>query len=231
MKHYGYLLDDEDIFEIFFPGTARSTKESKHNDVIIISGKKGSGKTELAKFIAYLYHVYFPKNRVIIFCGIKNLYDDLPWAIQVDLDEVAEEEAEKHKTDFSGVPDVSEFRNSLVIFDDTERYPNPKVEKILYQLVNVIAQNGRNYSVNLITILHQLNKGLQSTTLLREADSIIIFPKAFDNNTYNTLVNHFGFSKDQARELYGHKEQWFVLIHHTYPSYIYLGSDMQKIFL
>jgi Holliday junction resolvasome RuvABC ATP-dependent DNA helicase subunit len=54
LKHYGYLLQDPDIFKIFFPGTARSTRESKHNDVIIISGKKGSGKTELAKMIAYI---------------------------------------------------------------------------------------------------------------------------------------------------------------------------------
>jgi hypothetical protein len=52
LKHYGYLLDDPDIFQIFFPGTNRSTRESKHNDVIVISGKKGSGKTELAKFMA-----------------------------------------------------------------------------------------------------------------------------------------------------------------------------------
>jgi Cdc6-like AAA superfamily ATPase len=52
LKHYGYLLDDPDIFQIFFPGTNRSTRESKHNDVIVIGGKKGSGKTELAKFMA-----------------------------------------------------------------------------------------------------------------------------------------------------------------------------------
>ena len=73
LKHYGYLLDDPDIFQIFFPGTYRSTRESKHNDVIVISGKKGSGKTELAKFIAYVYHEKLPRNRVIVFSGIKEL--------------------------------------------------------------------------------------------------------------------------------------------------------------
>jgi polynucleotide 5'-kinase involved in rRNA processing len=59
LKHYGYLLDDPDIFQVFFPGTHRNTRESKHNDVIVISGKKGSGKTELAKFMAYVYHQHF----------------------------------------------------------------------------------------------------------------------------------------------------------------------------
>jgi energy-coupling factor transporter ATP-binding protein EcfA2 len=129
LKHYGYLLDDPDIFQIFFPGTHRSTRESKHNDVIVISGKKGSGKTELAKFMAYVYHQKFPRNRVIIFSGIKDLYNDLPWAIKVDLKEVEQEEQQKSRGDYSGVSDASEFRDSLVIFDDTEKMPMLKSKK------------------------------------------------------------------------------------------------------
>jgi hypothetical protein len=85
LRHYGYLLDDPEIFQVFFHGTHRSTRESKHNDVIVISGKKDSGKTELAKFMAYVYHCQFPRNRVIIFSSIRDLYADLPWAIKVDL--------------------------------------------------------------------------------------------------------------------------------------------------
>jgi pantothenate kinase-related protein Tda10 len=85
LKHYDYLLDDPNIFQVFFPGTHRNTRESEHNDVIVISGKKGSGKTELAKFMAYVYHERFPRNRVIVFSGIKDLYADLPWAIKIDL--------------------------------------------------------------------------------------------------------------------------------------------------
>jgi molybdopterin converting factor small subunit len=65
-----------------------------------------------------------------------------------------------------------------VIFNDTKRHSNPKIERMLYQLVNVLAQNGRNFNVCILVVLHQLNKGLQSTTLLREADSVIIFPRA-----------------------------------------------------
>jgi Cdc6-like AAA superfamily ATPase len=229
LKHYGYLLDNPDIFQIFFPGTHRSTRESKHNDVIVISGKKGSGKTELAKFMAYVYHEKFPRNRVIVFSGIKDLYNDLSWAIKVDLKEVEQEEQEKSRGDYSGIPDASEFRDSLVIFDDTEKMPNAKIEKMLYQLVNVLAQNGRNFGTNVICILHQVNKGLQSTTLLREADTFIIFPRSYDMNTFNTLIHHLGFSKEDAQALYAQKDEWFILIHQTIPSYVYLGPSMKKI--
>jgi hypothetical protein len=174
LKHYSYLFGDPDIFEILYPGTYKSTEESKHKDVIVIVGKKRSEKTELAKFIAYVYHECFHRNRVIVFSGIKSLYADLPWAIKVDLKKVEEGEEDKSKSDFSGVPDASEFKDSLVIFDDTERYPNIKIEKMLYQLVNVLAQNGRNFGTNVICILHQLNKGLQSSTLLRETDTLVV---------------------------------------------------------
>jgi hypothetical protein len=114
------------------------------------------------------------------------LYKDLPYAINVDLGEVAEEETQKYKSDFSGLPDTSEFKDSLVIFDDTERHSNPKIERMLYQLVNVLAQNGRNFNVCILVVLHQLNKGLQSTILLREADSVIIFPEP-------TMLKHFKY--------------------------------------
>jgi hypothetical protein len=79
--------------------------------------------------MAYVYHEKFPKNRVIIFSGIKDLYNDLPWAIKVDLKEVEQEEQEKSRGDYSGVPDASEFRDSLVIFDDTEKCRMPKSRK------------------------------------------------------------------------------------------------------
>jgi hypothetical protein len=138
------------------------------------------------------------------------LYADLLWAIKVDLKQV---EQEKSRGDYSGIPDASEFRDSLVIFDDTEKMPNVKVEKMLYQLVNVLAQNGRNFGTNVICILHQVNKGLQSTTLLREADTFIIFPRSYDMNTFNTLIHHLGFSKEDAQALYAQKNEWFILIH------------------
>jgi hypothetical protein len=56
LKHYDYLLRNPEIFEIFFHDTAFSNLENKQNNVIFITGRKGSGKTETAKFLIYLYH-------------------------------------------------------------------------------------------------------------------------------------------------------------------------------
>jgi thymidine kinase len=221
-------LKKPEIFEIFFPGIAYSSSDNKQNDVTVITGKKGSGKSELAKFLAYLYHKVNPKNRVIIFSGILDLYNDLRFARKVNLKEV-EEESEKTKTDFSGLPDASDFANSLVIFDDCENYPDQKVKRMLNQLVNVLAQNGRNFNISHIVIVHQLNKGFQSSTILRESDSLIIFPASYDRNTFNTLINHYGLDKDLVSKLYSNKGEKFIVIRNSLPLYMFLGTSHEQI--
>jgi Holliday junction resolvasome RuvABC ATP-dependent DNA helicase subunit len=62
MKNYGYLLSDPEIFSIFFNGISRSTRDNQQNDVILIAGPKGVGKTQLVKILAYLYHNQFPQT-------------------------------------------------------------------------------------------------------------------------------------------------------------------------
>jgi predicted AAA+ superfamily ATPase len=78
-----------EIFSIFFNGLSSSTRDNQQNDVILITGPKGVGKTQLVKLLAYLHHQRYPKDRVIISCEIKDLYNDLAHAIKVDLDEIA----------------------------------------------------------------------------------------------------------------------------------------------
>jgi hypothetical protein len=79
--------------------------------------------------------------------------------------------------------------------------------------MNVLAQNGRNHNVSMIIFLHDLNKGLQSSTILREMDFLAIFLHSYDRNTFNTLLNHFGLDKELVNILYANKNEKFILIH------------------
>jgi hypothetical protein len=65
--------------------------------------------------------------------------------------------------------------------------------------------------------------------LLREADSVVIFPKAYNINTFNTLVNHFGMDKVLVKNLFSHKDEHFILLHVTMPMYLYFGTSMEKV--
>jgi energy-coupling factor transporter ATP-binding protein EcfA2 len=224
--HYSYLLDNPEIFEIFFPGRhATNQGKGKHNDVIIIVGKKGVGKTELAKMLAFIFESVEKDDKFAVFCGVPDLYSDLEdmfddKLVQVDLDEVDEE------GDYT-VPPASLFKNVFVIFDDTEKHESKEIEKMLWRLVNSIAQKGRNYKTTLVCILHQLNKGLTSNTILREMDALIVFPKFYDMNTFNSIINHIGIPKDVTEALYRLDER-FILIRNSAPQYFFLGSSMIK---
>jgi predicted AAA+ superfamily ATPase len=225
-QHYSYLLDNPDIFEILFPGRHKTnTSDSLHNDVIIITGKKGVGKTELAKMLMYIFSQH-EKDKFAVFCGIPDLYTDMEDIVgnerflQVDLDEVESE------GDYD-VPSVAYFKDIFVLFDDTEKHENKDIEKMLWRLVNTLAQKGRNFRVTLVCILHQLNKGITSTTLLREMDALIIYPKFFDMNTYNSIIKHIGIPKEVVDALYKLDER-FILIRNSAPQYFFLGTSMEK---
>jgi hypothetical protein len=226
-QHYSYLLNKEDIFEIFFPGRSKTNRgEGLHNDVIIITSKKGAGKTSLAKMLMYIFSQHEPDDKFTIFCGVPGLYSDMKEVIgekrllEVDLEEIEIE------GDFE-VPPISYFENMFVLFDDTEKHESKEIEKMLWRLVNSLAQKGRNYRVTLLCILHQINKGITSTTVLREMDAMIIFPKFFDMNTYNTIINHIGLPRNITEALYKLNEV-FILIRNSAPQYFFLGTSMTK---
>jgi hypothetical protein len=225
-EHYSYLLDYNEIFETIFPGRDATNKgHGLHNDVIIITGKKGVGKTEIAKMLAYIFSTK-ETDKFAVFCGIPDLYSDLQEVLgkdkvlQMDLKEVEDE------GDYT-VPPVEMFEDVFVIFDDTEKHESKEIEKMLWRLVNSIAQKGRNYRTTLICILDHLNKGLTSSTLLREMDALIIFPRYFDMNTFNTIIHHIGIPKHIVEALYKLDER-FILIRNSAPQYFFLGTSMQK---
>ena len=147
-QHYSYLLKKENIFEILFPGrNAINNGSGLQNDVIIISGKKGVGKTELAKMFPYIFKQHEPEDKIAVFCGIPDLYEDLSEFagkkfLQIDLEEI-EQEGEYV------VPPVEMFEDTLVIFDDTEKHESKDIEKMLWRLVNTLAQKGKKLSSNI----------------------------------------------------------------------------------
>jgi predicted AAA+ superfamily ATPase len=202
---------DEEMYEVFFPGSLNKNKIQ--NDVIVITGGKGLGKTTLAKYLVRLYHKFNPKNKIFVLSGVRSSYPK--YTKFININKISDES-----------PPIELFKNSLVVFDDWENHPESKIGRMLENLVNVIAQNGRNYKISLVVILHHLNKGFKSTTLLREMDALIIFPEKFDNNVFNTLLNHFGLTKHLARSLFNKSR--FVLIRNSSPFYYFVSNERKK---
>jgi hypothetical protein len=43
------------------------------------------------------------------------------------------------------------------------------------------------------------------------------------------LMNHYGLDKEFVNFLYNNKGEKFILIRHTHPSYIFLGTSGKRI--
>jgi hypothetical protein len=58
-------------------------------------------------------------------------------------------------------------------------------------------------------------------------DALIVFPKFYDMNTFNSIINHIGIPRDVVEALYKLDER-FVLIRNSAPQYFFLGTSMTK---
>jgi hypothetical protein len=58
-------------------------------------------------------------------------------------------------------------------------------------------------------------------------DALIIYPKFFDMNTYNSIIKHIGIPKEVVDALYKLDER-FILIRNSAPQYFFLGTSMEK---
>lgn len=220
-KHHKKLMSRK-YFDIFFPS---QTMDKKMNDAIIIVGKKGSGKTSLALFLIKLYKKFKPRDHVYIFTQVPENFTEIKKIAKIiDVNQMLEDIDEDKNLKYTELfPETSELSNSLVVLDDVENIPLKSLNSMMNRFINVLFQNGRNYNIQIILVLHHINKGTISTPMIKEADSIVLFPESFDYNMLNTLINHYGFSKKRALDLFNSKEK-FILLRNTNPMYLFGGS-------
>jgi predicted AAA+ superfamily ATPase len=225
-KYYKDMMN-RTAFDVFFP--SRRGKQ-KQNDTIVIVGRKGSGKTSVLLYLIKLYIKFTPDAKVIIFTQVPDNFEKLKEKYEdevgiVNISEMINDEDNGKSYMF---PDISELADSLVVFDDTENIPVKSINQQMTKFINLCFQNGRNYNLTVILVLHHLNTGRERTQLIKEADSIIMFPGNMDNNLLKTLINHYGFSKEAAIDLFRLPEK-FIFLRNTEPSYLF-GSTSQRIY-
>jgi hypothetical protein len=84
MAFHEFLSDDIKVVIFTFPRLLRNLDDDDDDDDLpdelyeLYDYLYNSILDELVKLLAYLYHQMYPRNRVIIFCDIKDLYNDLP---------------------------------------------------------------------------------------------------------------------------------------------------------
>jgi hypothetical protein len=185
--------------------------DPKKREVWYIAGASGSGKSYIAKGLGEYYQKLFPDRKVYLFSKLTEDAGTLdkmkPKALRVNIESII--------TDY---PDLDEFKNCMVIFDDYDTFTGP-AEKVVHKLIDDLATMGRHTNTSMLCLSHYLTNYKKTRLLLNEATHIVVYPMATSFHALNYLLKtHVGMTKDDIRDL-RKAGRWTVIYKH-FPQYM-----------
>jgi len=184
-------------------------------EVFYIAGASGSGKSYIAKGIAECYTKLFPDRGIYLISklGEDSTLDKLKELKRIKIDSLIED-----------YPNLEEFENCLVIFDDYDTFTGD-AEKVIHKLIDDLATMGRHTCTTMLCLSHYLTNYKKTRLLLNEATHIVVYPMATSFHALGYLLKtHIGMTKDDVRDLkkmgrwvcvYKHYPQWLISPQHA----------------
>ena len=204
VKNKSIELPDSSTFEIL------PSPDPKKRQVFYIAGASGSGKSHIAKGIAELYKKLHPSREVYL---ISKLGDDST------LDSMKPPPKRLNiQTFIDDYPDLEEFKDCCVIFDDYDTFTGP-AEKVVHKLIDDLATMGRHTNTTMLCLSHYLTNYKKTRLLLNEATHLVVYPMATSFHALGYLLKtHVGMTKDDCRDL--KKMGRWVCIFKNFPQWL-----------
>jgi len=185
-------------------------KETERS-ILYITGPSGSGKSYYTRNYILEYKKMFSKNNIYVFSSLDSdeTLDKIPKIKRIKFSE------KFMMHDFK----ITDFKDSLVIFDDVDAETNKLKKAKIYCILSMILNTGRHERVSVIFTSHLSCAGNETKLILSEAHSITIFPKNAGNRSLKYLLDsYFGLDKHQINYIKNIKDSRWVTIIKTYPS-------------
>jgi hypothetical protein len=178
-------------------------------DILYITGASGSGKSFFAKKYIDNYKKIHPKNEIYLFSSLKE---------DTSIDKVKNLKRIKFSPEFLNDEITSEdFKNSLVIFDDTDCITDKKLRAKVQGILNNVLETGRHTKTSVIYTSHTPCNGNDTKKILNEAHSITVFPHGLGGRGLKYLLEQYlGLDKAQIKKIKG-LESRAVTVLKTYP--------------
>ena len=196
-------------------------KETERS-ILYITGPSGSGKSYYTRNYILEYKKMFPKNNIYIFSSLDS---------DITLDKISKIKRVKFTEKFMMYDfKITDFKDSLVIFDDIDAETNKYKKKKIFGILSMILNTGRHEACSLIFTSHLSCAGNETKLILSEAHSITIFPKNMGNRSlFYLLDSYFGLDKHQINYIKNVKNSRWATLVKTYPSV--LISEKEAIML
>lgn len=189
-------------------GTIQVIPNDAWNGAISVFGQSGSGKSTWISNYLKVYKRKFPKNKIYV---LSPILDDPAFAPL---------KPEYVKIDGSIVEDpldVSEFKNSILVFDDIESIKNKDENQAIQHFRDSVLETGRHHNVEAICVSHVLLNGNSTKKMLNESNYIVVFPNSNFNAIKNFCSRYIGMSRDDINWIKQCKSRW-VCISKRFPT-------------
>jgi hypothetical protein len=186
--------------------------------ILYITGSSGSGKSYFTRKYCSEFAKLFPKRQIYLFSSIAedDSIDSIKGLNRMKLTpEFLEENWE-----------IEDFRDSLVIFDDTDCITDKKTRLKVNGILNMILETGRHTNTYCIYTSHLACAGNDTKRILNEAHSITFFPATAGGRTLKYLLeSYMGLDKEQIQKVKHLPSRW-VTVCKSYPKCILSEKDV-----
>jgi len=207
-------LDDvKEHFEIYECKDKETIQQvpdkQKERSILYVTGASGSGKSYYTYLYCEQYRKMYPKNPIYLISSVNDdsSIDKIKGLKRFILDEK-----------FMNTPiGVEDFKDSMVIFDDTDCLTNKIMRNKINGILGLILETGRHFNTSCIYTSHVANAGLDTKKILNESHSITLFPASLGGRALKYLLdNYLGFNKEQIKKVKKLKSRW-VTITKSFP--------------
>jgi hypothetical protein len=170
-----------------------------------VTGASGSGKSYYTKLYAEEYHRIYPKRDIYMISSLRDdpSIDKLKYIKRLKIHEPA-----FLNDDIS----AGDFKDSLVIFDDTDCLQNKILKKKIDGILNAILETGRHFNTEVVYTSHLACNGLDTRRILNECKSVTIFPNGLGGKAMKYLLdNYFGLDKEQIKKIKKLNSRWVTI--------------------
>jgi len=184
MKTTEIELEDDGQFELI------PNPDPDKREVLYITGQSGSGKSYIAKGFAAYYHKLFPSRGVYLISKLKKdeTLDALKFIKRINIQSLVDDP-----------PDISEFEDCLVIFDDYDALKGAE-EKSVQTLIEDICVTGRHTKTTALLLSHHLSNYRKTRLILNEVSRIVVYPQSTAGKALKHLLeNHAGVDPEDLK--------------------------------
>lgn len=180
--------------------------------VYYVAGQSGSGKSYFARGIAENYKKLFPDRDVYL---ISKLQEDET----LDRMKVGKPKRISLESLVEDYPDIEEFRDCLVIFDDFDTLDKKIFFPVVHKLIEDLCIMGRHTNTSMLILSHYLTNYSKTRLILGEANFLVMYPLATSAKALKYVAEHYGNMDKEDIVKLKRRGRW-IMIHKNYPSYV-----------